>query len=346
MFLFKLKGGILISNLLNVPAIVAALITGLVALLTFIIKYRYDTKVNFEKILKDKLELIYSPLIIEFSKVGGAGPLVSDKAIECIRKYGHLLSKELLDDLRELYKIEQGESFLDDCKLEIEHNNLKNKLIEKINLDFYKLQDSYNQYYSQYEKRFNTPPYKKALTALMVACVAITICFYLILIIKGVKDYLLSIIKAQNNVITNDPWMNFFYIVLALVIILTSLFLFGYIGGYCVAKILNHVSRYKKYYDSYEFVKDSGVYRCRICGKSITLTKYSKLKSCIDYFNCKHTVLQKIKGISKWYTWAYESGDECRLEAHTLKDETVEKPVHKSKQKTRVSGKSEQSNAL
>lgn len=57
------------------PVTIATSVTGLGAVIdviiraiTFLIRYDYDNKNNFENILKEKLEKAYSPLIILISK--------------------------------------------------------------------------------------------------------------------------------------------------------------------------------------------------------------------------------------------------------------------------------------
>jgi len=63
------------QEFLKTPAIISAIITGsimafgyLTQSLISLTKNNFETKTNFEKNLKEKLEKIYSPLILQISK--------------------------------------------------------------------------------------------------------------------------------------------------------------------------------------------------------------------------------------------------------------------------------------
>lgn len=298
------------SNLLNnAPTIIAAVISGIIGLIIVLIqnvipniKYKFEVRSNFNDLLKDKLEKVYSPLIIMLLKTNQCPKFISEDVENIISNYAHLLSKDLLKDLLDIYKIEQSlDSELQNNLLIQEHKNIKVKILEKVNNEFNELQNTFNKDFRDKKERLFIPWYKKIFRTITFICIFITVIFYIILITIS----FLSSLKPFPN-ITKNPLLNTLTIIITLIIIATSMILMLYVPQVFFDKLNEIRRKQKRYYTSYEYVLDTGYYKCRVCNQNrIYVIKGSRLPKCKE-----HNFKQKLKSIGFIYNWGFDQNQE------------------------------------
>lgn len=294
------------QGLLNTPAIAAAMITGIIAIVATIIqsiltltKYSFDTKTNFEKTLKEKLENVYSPLIILISDTKENSILLTDPVMKLINQYGYLLSTELINDIRELHKIEIDDWTSKEFKRTFaEFKNLKNRVIDRINNEFDELQSLYNKNFIEYQKRFSMPWYFKFIAVLKRICLITTLIFWTIFWGTQIISSIEPVPKLLNNNIANT-----IATFLLLIIIVTSLTLAFYLVIFILGKIDKRIGKLRRLYPPHETVTQTGIYQCRICGEIKTFYKNGVFPFCTEEF--KWSRLLKVI----WYQriWALKS---------------------------------------
>ncbi|MBC2579858.1 hypothetical protein [Clostridium sp. DJ247] len=290
-----------LQQILSTPATIAALITGIVAFIgviiqfsIFFIKYDFDKKSNFEQMLKDKLEKIYSPLTLYLNKSYNQNRFITDESIELISKYGHLLSKELINNILEILKNEQisnqtviNQDFKEECK------NLKKNVLMQLNREFIELQEKYNKNFFQYKIRYLMPWYIKVGSVTKKVCISITITFYIIFIII----FLLLTIVPKHQTFKN-PYLNSLLLISLIIVIITTLFSLGY----AFDSIISKLNKNKKCYMTFERVPDTGIYKCLICKRTkVKFIKGSNFQPCTQ-----HTLIEKIKSIFRLYNWSID----------------------------------------
>jgi len=277
-------------ELFNTPIIISAIISGSIGALGIIIQWlnastksKSEMKSNFENTLKEKLEYIYTPLIMQNSIKNIEDNFVDDDILTLINKYGYLLSSELLAFLQELYSMEtkgDSENYIE------EYKNLRNKISKQANKEFKKLQNLYNSSFNTYIGNFTKPWYKQLLSSIIRSSLLITGIFWLVFICF----YLLSKAKPIDG-LTDNPTINFIESIIAYLIVITTLIaglvIFLKIGFL----VSNYLDKNKKAFASDEFVPLTGIYKCKACNtETVKYYKNGYFTSCSS-----NKVLHKIK---------------------------------------------------
>lgn len=299
---------------INTTAIITASITGIIALvgiiiqiITFNIKHKYDTKNNFEQVLKEKLEKIYSPLVIYITDQESEF-LAQYEIKTLISKFGHLLSKELLDDIREVFRLQKTEGIKKErIYSSSEYSNLKIKIIDRINKDFYELQDTYNINYTNNKKSLYTPSYEKIIQIIIKGCTFVTISFYVVWILLSILVRI-----APGESIFNNIYADIIATVFMLIVILTSMIGIPALFIYLSEKWTQISRKIRKHYATNEYVPETNMYVCRICNNRVKLTKYSKFPMCNH-----HNIIQFIKYVFMFYTWKQCEVKDIRINKRT-----------------------------
>ncbi|SKC87016.1 hypothetical protein [Maledivibacter halophilus] len=291
------------TDLMKNPPMWAAVITGVITILgliiqcvTFFVKHKYESKNNFEEVLKEKMGKIYTPLLIEFYKMPETGYFLSECAKELISKYGYLLSDSLLTNILELEKIEEKhEEKINDEASKIEYENLKDKIFLKLRKDFDELQDIYNNNFTVRKNKFFKSWYIKIEWTMIKFCVFLTSLFYFRLAISFLFRWLSKPLSDGTNNKTLDVLISAWI----LIVIITSIIGVLFILRCGINKLINVIGRFKKYYYNKEYVEKTANYYCRVCKKEYKLYKYSRFSSCEE-----HSFKQDIIGLFKLYPWA------------------------------------------
>lgn len=290
-------------NWMNTPAILTAIITGAIALIgiiiqmvTFFVKHKYESKNNFENVLKEKIEKIYCPLLIELYKGTENSCYITNPVKDLIAKNGYLLSDSLLSDILELAKVE--EDYLAKSNDEVfiqEHKNFKEKVFLQLRKDFDALQDIYNMNFKIRMSKFSTPWYRKIGLGIIIFCISVTI---LLIIFVLVLSGLVWVLKGVPPASKNTPADILMYIWMGISALTSVIGLpAGVIWGF--DKLTDVFRKYKKRYLTREYVPETTKYYCRICNQEYHLYKNSRFPLCRN-----HNFKQEIESIFKLYSWA------------------------------------------
>jgi len=305
-----------IEKITSTPAITAAVITGAIAFLgliiqltTFFVKFKYESKTSFEQIIQDKIGKIYFPLLLELNNAQDACPIINDKIRDIISNYSHLLSVHLLTDIMELFKTEQySENNMLKPDFIEEHKNLKAKILLQTKKDFDELQYMYNKYFIKKKNKLYTPWYKKVFWRVVKFFALITITFYIFLF------SLLAFSKVPKSF--QSSFTDFIMFILVFITMVTTVIGIGTGLGYILNRVSDRCRKIKKYYMSGEYVTKSGKYYCRICYTPYYLSSNTRFRRCT-----KHTLMQDLKSISKFYDWA-KCDEKYYKKMGLLKDDT------------------------
>jgi len=250
------------------PPIIAAIITGIVAAVSLLIqsflsisKNAYEKKTNFEKILIDKLEKIYSPLHMAFNISVEQEYLISDQVEELVNKYGHLLSSNLLDDLKELLKIEKDQrkviKYYPKTKDTVEYSEIRKKVIEVTRKEFTELQNIHDKNFHVYKKKTTVSLPDKIGLSVRKLCIGLSLLMYLFLFFlwffgnKTLKEGVITVLAFCIVIV-------FFTTVL---MIISSI---SYISELFIVR--TGIS--KRQFRESDYVPATAEYICRKCGKS------------------------------------------------------------------------------
>lgn len=296
------------------PVIIASLISGLIALvlgtIQSIISYNKnnrDNYLNFETLVKEKLEKIYCPLNMCISK-DTSRFIVDDAIHELIRKNSYLLSTKLLKYFKDLINIESkiinkerlGHIFEND-DLNIEHKNLKKLVLQTLNSEFTKLQTMHNKNFISYEKKFKKNWFTSLYSTIIKICAGSTLLFYIILLSIYLSE---NINKIGTDIpISSSPLINVFFRIYAIIIILTTLSFFLIIASIFASKISNFINKKNKFYSEYEFILETGYYKCATCGCEKKLFEYDRFPRCSEH----KTLFKKIFHIFRIKQWIFIS---------------------------------------
>lgn len=292
----------------NTPGGISAMVSGCVTIFVLVIqsiflfsKNRREEKSEFESSLKEKLEKVNSPLFMYTNKAKYEKYLLSDEIIKVINQYAHLLSMELLKDIRNLYETETILIKSGTCTdiQEKEHENLKKKVLLTIDSEFLKLQSIKNKSFSNYSKQFSQKWYIKLGSSFSFGCVIVTIAFYLLLLFSYVFSYLYN--NNKNQIIKN-PTANFGLYVLAAIILITTLIYIPYLFILFSTKVIDPCFKRRKIYSDYYLVPESAVYKCRACGKEHNFIKYDSFTPCDNH----KSFLSKLRYFSYSHAWIFD----------------------------------------
>lgn len=290
------------NDLINTSAISPTIITATVAFLgliiqsvTFFVKHKYESKSNFEEVLKEKMEKIYSPLLIEFYESPEKGLCLSQRIKELTSKYGYLLSNSLLIDILELEKAEKEYKLEPkDEAFKKEYENLKDKIFLKLRKDFDDLQSIYNKNFRTQKNKFFMTTNKKIGFGVRNFCIILTVLFGCLILLLLFISWLKKIIPQSHNTsfqIYLGGWL-----IISFITVFISLLIY-FANGF--DKLTDVIRKFKRYYIRGEYVERTANYYCRICKKQYKLYKNSKFPFCEN-----HSFIQKIIAIFKLYPWA------------------------------------------
>ena len=280
-------------EIFKTPIIIAAVIAGSITALGIIVQWfiasaksSLDTKTMFEKNLKEKLENIYSPLIMKISMRSNRRNLVEDDVMTLINRYGYLLSSELSSSLKELCILE-GENPEEDIEDSKEYQNLRVKVEELASREFAELQNSYNNSFNIYKVNSLKPWYEKIILLIEKSSLLFTGVFWFICIM------FLFLLKIQPiNLFQSEMGNRLISLVILIITITSVLFL-----SRVITKIYNimekFISKKRKLFMPIEYVPKTGIYRCKTCGELRDFYKYERFPYC-NSKKIKHIIKSSI----------------------------------------------------
>jgi hypothetical protein len=288
------------------PAIVSSIIAGFIALVALLIqtsisisKNSYDKKSNFEKTLIDKLEKVYSPFHMALKLSEHKKYLIDNTVEELINKYGHLLSSNLLEDVKTLiyFEYEQRKLIEDERKYSskqstkprfFEYDALRKKVFEVTKQEFSELQEIHDKNFNAFKRKinYNTPEKMMSFIGRFFGTITLVTCTFLLI------WWTLS---------SNTPKDIFIIIMtlLSLISVTTLLFSLTALVGRLVEKLAVRSGKSQRLFSFNEYVPDTSEYKCICCGFNVKKIKYSKFNFCPE----SHTFKQTLRGfmfLSKW----------------------------------------------
>lgn len=282
---------------LSTPAIYAALITGTVGIIGVILqtiltinKGKIEGKNNFENRTKEKLERVYTPLIVIFNQTKSNEMLVNEEALKIINNYGYLLSISLFQDINDLLKFERT-GFLN--KSNPEYYFLKQKIIQTINKEYSILQNLHNKHFTEYIYKYGLSISRKVFNL----CIKITLISILvnISIIASILiiNWISKLLDDSNASFFENPILNFIFgLYIALSIITVVLLLYYLVFLKLPSKIMKKIDKKRGIFDIGEYSPVSGKFICRICDTEREFKVYEKFERCTSK---EHTVKLEIK---------------------------------------------------
>lgn len=274
------------------PIVFGAIITGILAILGILIqtsvaftKYKYEEKNDFENTLKEKLERVYAPLNMIFSKTKHKKDLINEEVLKIISASGYLLSNELIFDIKELY-IVQIHNTIDSIDHTAEYNSLKEKIIDKLEREFGDLTSDYNNNFSKYKKNWSRTLLERIAFFFRDICIIITSIFWTIFIII----LFISNAFSVSEPIFENGFLNFLTMLLAVVIVFTTILGTGFALSLFLAKWIRRISESKKRYQSGSYVPITGIYKCRICKSEHKIIRNSRFPF-YKHIKIKHKIL-------------------------------------------------------
>ncbi|MCY9660975.1 hypothetical protein P5G65_29090 [Paenibacillus chondroitinus] len=281
------------------PPIVAAIITGFVAAVGLLIqsflsisKNAYDKKTNFEKTLIDKLEKIYSPLHMAFNISSEQEYLINDQIEGLVNKYGHLLSSNLLDDIKELIKIEKDQQkvikYYPKTKSSVEYPELRRKIIEITRKEFSELQNVHDKNFHSYKKRITVSLPDKIGFSVIKLCIGLTLLVYLFVIFwwvfrnKTLQDVAIVIL-----------------VVLFTIALITTIIGVSFIVSIVSEQLIVRTGKLKRQFREYDYVPVTAEYMCKKCRTVDRKIKYSIFSYCTNH----HSAFETFKGFWFNYKW-------------------------------------------
>lgn len=281
------------------PPIIAAIITGVVAAVGLLIqsflsisKNTYEKKTNFEKILIDKLEKIYSPLHMAFNITVEQEYLINAQVEELVNKYGHLLSGNLFNDIKELIKIEKNQQkvikYFPKSEASIEYPVLREKVVEITKKEFSELQNIHDKNFNTHKKHTTISLSDKIGSTVKKLCIGISLIVYLFLMFL----WLFKSKTPEEVVIT-------IFSVILLLVICTTIIGLGYAISFFIENFMIIFGRDKRHFYESDYVPETAEYMCKKCGRVERKIKYTTFSYC----TYQHNTLQTIKGICLNYRW-------------------------------------------
>jgi hypothetical protein len=264
-------------------------------------KNRREEKGDFENNLKEKLEKVYSPLFMLTHKSKYEIYLLSEEMLHIINQNAHLLSTDLLRYIRNLYEIEtslRNNSTFINIKQKKEQENLKKQVLVKIDSEFFKLHTIKDNSFSSYSKKFTRKWYIKLLSTFAFGCCAVTVIFYVLLLLV----YSLSYLYNNNvNLSTSNSITNFWVYAAGIIILITTLVFTIYFSMFGTMKFMDLIFRSRKIYDNDHLVPETAIYKCGSCGKEHEFKKYENFTQCDNHMN----FLPKLKYLAYNHPWKF-----------------------------------------
>ncbi|WP_322908104.1 hypothetical protein [Paenibacillus campi] len=279
------------------PAILSAIISAAIAIITLIIstsitlrKNNHEERSYFEKNLKEKLEHIYLPLNLEISLRKSDERLIQQANQELIYKYGYLLNPKLLYDLRELIHFETNEA---DFLVKEEYLALREHVMNEFKKEFTLLQSLYNSHFESYRQKYTMTHRLKLKNGILKVCIAITILFYSMVVIKIIYDSINNDPKVFEN-----PILTFIITFILIIPLFTTALGIGAVGIKCTEWFEIRAGKKRNAYKYNDKVPLTGEYQCTACGKKHIKIQYTTFGYCND-----HTWTQVWKSVFNFGLW-------------------------------------------
>ncbi|WP_341282074.1 hypothetical protein [Paenibacillus sp. FSL H8-0537] len=276
------------NTLLATPAILTAIITSIVALLSLITttiltlsKTGKEDKSNFEKTIKDKLECIYLPLIFNFDLLDASNPLINKVNKEIIMRHGYLLSNEIFDDIKELRRFEVKNLLNAE-----EYIALRIKVLNNLDQEHQTLRKLYEDHFTSIKNKNNISSISKIFKVIKKIFGSITISFYIILALWIVNDY-----YYYKDRLVDNYWLNALLVVLVFIVMLTSISMPAFYLPVLLQKLQIKTGKQRGRYDYASIVPETGMYKCIACGEESKKIKYTQFKFC----DRDHSMLGRMK---------------------------------------------------
>ncbi|MFZ5968391.1 MAG: hypothetical protein ACOYVK_14610 [Bacillota bacterium] len=271
-------------------------LTGVISFVVFFIKYKFDQRAYYHGILKEKLDMVYSPLMLYFKKLHKEKTIINSEIKEILIHKSHLFSEELLNDMQELLKYEESFIFVeqDDVKL-IEYKNIRQATVESLEREFVRLRKLYNKEFYSYKNNIEKLLIERIIIGFIKFSIFLTAATFLFLGVALLGEYFFN----ESRIIDNLA-LNTIFVIYTLILILTIFWggialLFG-----LASKILELVNQRKGRYRVFTRIPKNGIYQCNSCGKKRKLFRYADFPICEE-----HTLWQHIKTAYSFYNWKY-----------------------------------------
>ncbi len=257
------------------------IITSILTLINFIIiiiSYIFNKKnaqtTYFSSILKNRLELIYSPLYFGLN-INKSFYLIDDPVLlDNINKYSYLLSPYFCEILFEVIRVESllKETTSDNSNLLEKHNVLLNTLHSLSNSEYEKSKSIYKNTYIELENNLSMPGIYRLMINILYFCFYV---FIFSLIILGSIYFIYSSAKQQTLTIYSFSFLCFAFINMI---------------GFCfsIIKLSNFVADYsttdklkfREKYKGYHLVPEDGYYICSCCNEQRYFYKHTYFMRC------------------------------------------------------------------
>lgn len=287
----------LINKILSDNAIAAAAITSIVALIGIIIgaiNYIYQNsqknKIEYQKMLKEKLECFYAPLYLKYSTDLNYAITRDEDMMPRITKYNYLIDLNTQKLLTKIIEIENqatgiatyipGTNNLQSEKLK-KH---KEALLKYISQEYFILSSCYKKVYKDIDLRYrnNNTNIFSMIIKMIKMLTAVFILFFLSLL-----AYVYLVGKGSSLVLKE--------IILPVVIIICFYGVLIYVAD-LISIIWGHIRRTLHYYIPNESVPAEGEYACVYCNKKEYFYNNTIFTACSNSKNHKPF----FKSSSRW----------------------------------------------
>ncbi|MGV7116038.1 hypothetical protein [Paenibacillus kyungheensis] len=273
------------------PVILSAVISAAIAIITLIIstsitlrKNIHEERSYFEKILKEKLENIYSPLILDISSRKVDEPLIKEPNQELVHKYSYLLSPELLDEIKNLIYIEQNQEEYLDTE---EYMALRSNVIEGFEKEFAMLQYLYDSHFESYRQKYTATNFIKVKNIIFAISISITIITYIFVLVMIAYEYFNN--KPQ---LISNPILNTIAALFVVIAVFTTFVSLGIVWANILQWFENKVGKFRQTYKFDDKVPATGDYFCNACRKTKRKVQYTTFWYCEE-----HSLKEKWKSI-------------------------------------------------
>ncbi|WP_239613893.1 hypothetical protein [Cohnella mopanensis] len=262
------------------PAVIAAIITGIIALFGLVVqsfistsKNKVDKTNNFEKTLTNKLENFYTPICMYIDRNVDEETLVSDDMVVILNKFSHLISPDLLQDYRELIRFEKKQRSRKSLnqKIEIEEINeykaLRKKVIKLTNNDYLELQSLYNKNFQAEKNKLFVTKSSRLFSIFWTAGNSILI--------------LMTVFLVSLFIVTENKTDDLIQPTILILIVISAFFVVLNFTKY-MSILSTKISNYKgrKQFKSKDFVPNTDTYKCKSCGEVTRKYQYSEFGTC------------------------------------------------------------------
>jgi hypothetical protein len=287
-----------INDATLIPAILtaaAAIVGIIIQTIIFFIKNRQSTRTNFEGVLKEKLEKVYSPLNVIFMKNENEKFILDSEAMTIIMLYGHLFPFNFFNNILQLYKLEEAiKSTNSNIEKTNEYYNLRLLVQDSFKKEFSILQDTFNTNFNLHRRKYTMRWFEVIRNIIINACVLFTVTFYAIFALSYIFQWVNTLPIKSENIYTK-----LLVVTYAFIIVITSLSLFSK-GILFIAELFSKkLGKIRKSYSINDYVPVTGYYQCQVCGEKKKLYKHGKFATCSNY-NTPKKFLKLLYTFHEW----------------------------------------------